>query len=114
MPGDIDTSNKVSVSDATAKLVTQFDQTVAEQQQARAAAEGCEAALASQWGGQASGAYRHALASWTANLDQVRVALMDLQNAMNQYSKNTATTEDDNLQSVTRLSQMVASSASWT
>ncbi|WP_327000712.1 hypothetical protein OHA72_37055 [Dactylosporangium sp. NBC_01737] len=108
------TPNLASVTDATTRLINQFNQTVADQQQARVAAESCEAALTSHWGGQASLTYRQALGTWALNLDQVRQALLKLQEAMSQYSRNTDYAEDNNLQSVNVVSQQVAASASWT
>src|SRR3954451_6970916 len=108
MPGQI-----VSTTNATTALIQQFEQTVAQQQQARTAAESCEMALNAQWGGQASGAYRQALAAWAQNLDQVRAALLELQGAMAQHARTNDTAEDDALASVNIVSQQAAS-ASWT
>ncbi|MEV0134996.1 WXG100 family type VII secretion target [Dactylosporangium sp. NPDC050688] len=109
MPGQI-----VSTTDATTALIQQFEQTVAQQRQARTAMESCEAALNTQWGGQASGAYRNALAVWAQNLDQVRAALLELQTAMGQHARTNDTAEDDALTSVNIVAQQAAVSASWT
>lgn len=95
-------------------LIQAFSTASSEQQQAFNAVMNAEAALASHWKGNASGAYRDAMQNWVSGLQKVREGLGKIESSMVDLGKQTASTEDDNLASSNWFDPESKPAASWT
>ncbi|MBN1171980.1 MAG: WXG100 family type VII secretion target [Micromonosporaceae bacterium] len=95
-------------------LIQAFSTASSDQQQAFTTVTNAEAALASQWKGSASALYRDAMRNWVAGLQKVRAGLGEIESAMVDLGKQSATTEDDNLVTSNWFDPDSQPTASWT
>jgi WXG100 family type VII secretion target len=102
---------KIVDEESTVALISAFKKAVDEVNTAHSTVTASQLSLAGGWKGAAATAFDSGISEWIAGLGKIGVALGKLDEGMVNFSKLTATTEDD---AVAQAAAGTVNSASWT